>query len=563
VLLFNWKRHTRLLLTASLPFLAVASALSQANAPEHLDNAAVVKMVQAHLSSRIIIAQIKNSAGAYLLTPPSLIRLKQQGVSDSIIEAMQDKQTTSAQPVAPAAANHEERRAAGRTSRGWKIANFGDELSNGPGVLGAQAVLGTQTQDGGHYDFRVTATCEADAVQMNLTYLKGDRSDPRSLIQGNFIQVKLDDGPLVSTLGSLISNDMNAAAIDFKFPGNGGPHNLLGSAQSTMNSLVGLISDMNDVPNAPMQFANELFHSQNLKVRLEMSGGEGLDFPIVTINLQDPQFRAFLNRCSEMHPSMKSIPKPPPPARKAPFPDLKVGERVIVARKLDGVVDMLNRDCVVEAGTMGQVIGFNSDMTTIAGIRPATRSRNSNCGATFSASIFDLERDDGSHQTLPVRPKAPPPVIMGNATAFSGSMQEFAAALDGFIVQAAQKVGAPPRSWAFEEKAILDTARLCAGVTAQMADSPTFHIRQNVGTVIGGYSACGAAYGIGIPEPPNASGKPAKSIFFLSIQPVGNWGNGQGMRLGLSFTGTGFPGTQDKNNMSNYGVLSAQIQGTP
>src|SRR5713226_1408831 len=76
---------------AFYPSLALqASPLAQAQAPdaEALTNADVIKLVQAGISDSVIIAKIKNSRTQFDTSPDTLIRLKQLGVSDAVLEAM-------------------------------------------------------------------------------------------------------------------------------------------------------------------------------------------------------------------------------------------------------------------------------------------------------------------------------------------------------------------------------------------------------------------------------------------------------------------------------------------
>jgi hypothetical protein len=77
-------------------------AATSAPAQETLTNADVVKMVQAHLSVDVIVEQIQTNPGNYVLTTASLIRLKQLGVPDKVIAAMQAKKAAgNTQPAPP------------------------------------------------------------------------------------------------------------------------------------------------------------------------------------------------------------------------------------------------------------------------------------------------------------------------------------------------------------------------------------------------------------------------------------------------------------------------------
>lgn len=69
---------------------AIASAEGQSSSAV-LTNADVIKMVQAHLSAEVVVGQIESSACRFSLTTNGLIALKQAGVPDKVIEAMQAK----------------------------------------------------------------------------------------------------------------------------------------------------------------------------------------------------------------------------------------------------------------------------------------------------------------------------------------------------------------------------------------------------------------------------------------------------------------------------------------
>jgi uncharacterized protein len=72
------------------------------NGQDVLTNSDVAKMVQAHLSVEIILAQIKSHPGNYSLSTDNLIKLKQLGVPDKVISAMQLK---NAGPASAGSAN--------------------------------------------------------------------------------------------------------------------------------------------------------------------------------------------------------------------------------------------------------------------------------------------------------------------------------------------------------------------------------------------------------------------------------------------------------------------------
>src|SRR5689334_19249127 len=85
----------RLAVRARLVLLAIAaltaSALAQAPAAQAITNDDVIKMVKAQLSPSIIITTIDSANFNFDLSPAGLISLKDAGVDDRIIEAMQSR----------------------------------------------------------------------------------------------------------------------------------------------------------------------------------------------------------------------------------------------------------------------------------------------------------------------------------------------------------------------------------------------------------------------------------------------------------------------------------------
>src|SRR6266496_3974549 len=64
---------------------------------EVITNETIIKMVKAKLGEDIIITKIKKSKTEFDTSTDNLINLKQAGVSDTIITAMQNPQTTSSE----------------------------------------------------------------------------------------------------------------------------------------------------------------------------------------------------------------------------------------------------------------------------------------------------------------------------------------------------------------------------------------------------------------------------------------------------------------------------------
>ena len=83
----NWLR--RLCVVAAVLF--ALTALARAQGGQALTNDDVVKMVRAQLAASVILTTIQSASTRFDLSPAGLITLKEAGVEDRIIEAMQAK----------------------------------------------------------------------------------------------------------------------------------------------------------------------------------------------------------------------------------------------------------------------------------------------------------------------------------------------------------------------------------------------------------------------------------------------------------------------------------------
>jgi hypothetical protein len=91
-----------------LLFLIQCTALAsggQAGGAAPLTNDDVIKMVQAKLPDAVVVAKIRSSPCKFDTTTDSLIKLKQVGVSDAVLQAMAEAGTVPAKPAQSAAAN--------------------------------------------------------------------------------------------------------------------------------------------------------------------------------------------------------------------------------------------------------------------------------------------------------------------------------------------------------------------------------------------------------------------------------------------------------------------------
>ncbi len=155
--------------------LAGASARAQ----ETLTNADVVKMVQAHLSADVIVQQIENNPGHYVLTINSLIALKQAGVPDKVIAAMQAKRGARSEEKRaeekPTAKEAEEKPAAksgaGKDPYAWEVKDVVDRMTGKHKVEGYLFEKPEDASPG--EELQGKATCDDFGMNLLVIYVSG------------------------------------------------------------------------------------------------------------------------------------------------------------------------------------------------------------------------------------------------------------------------------------------------------------------------------------------------------------------------------------------------------
>ena len=158
--------------------LAYAVTLQQDS--ETLTNADIIKMVQAHLSTDVIVNQIQAQPGNYLLNSSNLIKLKQAGVPDKAIEAMQAKSHGSA-PAASSGSAGSTHAAGGAASLSTGREYTVDEFSrNLHGILSKTAVAhGLDAHDYDKEEAYIRRTLETCVLDMtNLKSVRPNPADP-------------------------------------------------------------------------------------------------------------------------------------------------------------------------------------------------------------------------------------------------------------------------------------------------------------------------------------------------------------------------------------------------
>ncbi len=405
-----------LLFLAALPCTRISA--QEATDQEVLTNAAIVKMVQAHLGVDVIVEHIHSSPGKYSLTSSSLIALKQHGVPDKVIAAMQASKAGASSHLAdkqywwtpPSPRPENPSSASTKTADGiWKLDTANDVIS---GTSQHRATMSHKivgpSADG---ELQVVATCDVSKVSFEIAFFSATNpqmglkhSDygygpvPGGLI-GAFVRhrrpwveyrIRIDnDAPITVT-----SEDDAINVESFRFMGTGSDDMTKASYGSPKDPGLDAINMLKVLGAAGT--IDTVFSARTILVESTLENGAKV---ILEIKPQEPSFREFASRCPRA---------PVVPATVAAAP--------------------------VHTPTLAEIIG-------------------------------DGPTEDG--------------FVMAAEQHFSGSMRDFIAALP----QAIDKAFGTAKGSANHQKEIsfiADAAKLCAGITPQMAASVRFDEHGNV-----------------------------------------------------------------------------------
>jgi hypothetical protein len=209
--------------------LAVVAASHLGYGQTTLNNEAIQKMVKAGLSDDVIVSTIGNSAGQYVLTPDALTSLRQSGVDDKVISAMQAK-GSSPQVVADThAAAVETQPGNGQSAAvpagGTKPRVFlqSESKGKGHGALRDQSMEMSKDFEKDCPDVKVTIREDAADYLVHLSHIEHGFS------RDNQFQVANKDGDLISKTtegGSIAGGVKKACALilaDWQRNQQGGP----------------------------------------------------------------------------------------------------------------------------------------------------------------------------------------------------------------------------------------------------------------------------------------------------------------------------------------------------
>ena len=186
----------------------------------------------------------------------------------------------------------------------------------------------------------------------------------------------------------------------------------------------------------------------------------------------------------------------------------------------------------------------------------------SRCLATFP-DITSRPAGHVSGEPAKIEKPIPKPVIGLSKTEreYSGSVEDFAASLPGFMKRAALAAGMDPTHYGVETDRLLRVARVCSRITPEAARKVTKFGVEMISTLGPEYRDCeGAVY------PASArgmvQGETERRVVF-SVRPLGpKWGDGLGFRMTVQFTplqGDEGAGTMTAISFRSYGIVNASL----
>jgi membrane-associated protease RseP (regulator of RpoE activity) len=175
---------------------------------EVLDNDAIVMMVRAKLSIKLITNAIRDNPGHYSLTSSSVIRLSREGVPEAVVKATQwQAVSTASSPDKDAASTHGP---CLRSSAGWEITSRRDKITDAPFVE-ADSNFG---QPGGPC-VQITASCQVDSQLQDLVDKLPTKATLMQMMQGAMDAVS-KDAPKIQPQQSL-PYDARTLKIQFRY----------------------------------------------------------------------------------------------------------------------------------------------------------------------------------------------------------------------------------------------------------------------------------------------------------------------------------------------------------
>jgi hypothetical protein len=511
--------------------LVLLALTLSARAQEPLDNQAVIEMVQARLGADIIVEQIRNNPGSYSLTVKSLIRLKQLGVPEKVISAMQAKQAASPAPEKPEAskppqaeAKAPEKNQKSANPFAWDVHDVADRMS---GKKHVEAYLLQSPSDAPPgEELSVKATC--DASGMNFLVILDTGTTPQHGFKQNLPSDPINGGGLIPTIAEAARHKNPWVLMQLKIDNH--PPVLVSSESEYINyanlffgrqTLQGGVAEIDNaqgdtdakmaqalgalVEASGPATADQIFNAHTLLVELPLEDGSKT---VLEIRPQDQTFQNFATRCGHV---------------------------------------------VLPLDANGNVVPLD------ASGRPLAEVRAKELGPARTRDHFIY----GTADTMQSR-------------TFEGTPDDFAAALPGFVQRANTASGLAPQNYDKEIAFISNVAHLCT-FTPQIAAliaplPPNYPVGwENLQPVMEKfgqqYEICKIASGgfpIDVSARANAPTAAGKRRLWMNVSPHGNWRDLRGITVTVRFENFNDDegnGADAQTRQVRYGVVVANLNG--
>ena len=285
-----------------------------------LTNEAVVKMVKAGLGTKLIIQMIETQPGKYSLTSDSLIRLKEQAVTDAVLSAMIEEvkaSTTATNKERPgASAPHPPPTERSEIAEGvWEMVDVTDRMSDAKSfnaLMWQSAMVGSEIEG----KLQVQATCNPEKLDFKIGFFSnrdstvgfkqnayGDTVVPGGLlgvltVAGRHqkpwveMQVRMDRHPPASV--SSEEDYINYASVFFAGRSVKGAMAAVDSPQGGTNQQLANFARLYAATQSAGTI-DQALKASSILVQLTLADNHNV---ILEIRPQDPSFKQFAARCS-------------------------------------------------------------------------------------------------------------------------------------------------------------------------------------------------------------------------------------------------------------------------
>lgn len=298
-----------------------------------LTNADIIKMVQVKLGADVIVQQIRDNPGRYSLTTNSLVQLKQAGVPDKVIAAMQSKRSkgTPQQGTPVSKSSGSEGAEPTQNSYVWDVQDVLDRMTGTTHVVG---YLTERPSPASHERLQGIATCgggENRGLNLLLIYASGTNPpagfkqnipNPPQNTQSNTPTTTVTTGFVGTGIGGIAASLIGAfaTAMANSAAANAASNAAASSASVPQGPWVDMQMKFDNEPaigfTSTSQFSNyanvylgaedvlKASHSNTLLFALPYENDSPMYFEI---RPQEPSFKRLAEKCKAYPPTVPEI----------------------------------------------------------------------------------------------------------------------------------------------------------------------------------------------------------------------------------------------------------------